>query len=196
MIRRVVSILVVLALWLPTAGTANADDFAFSVGRDIGAVDFTGANAVTNLGTRLGYRFDRLQIFGTADFARFSLSTDYASPDFNDSENTGALYTLGIGTRYLLQSPEGGNAIPYLLAAGFTVIPSTPGSSPAVDQDTSGFVGGAMAGFGAEYFFDESFSVGGEVGASGLFGYLQQETTRWDGNILQIYSGVQLNFYL
>lgn len=195
MSRRVLSILVVAALWPPTAGTANAGDFAFSVGRDIGAVDLVGARSVTNLGTRLGYRLDKWQLFGTADFARYSVSTEYASPDFNDTETSGSLYTLGIGTRYLFNSPDAGNAIPYLLAAGFTVIPATDGSSDVV-QETSAFVGGAMAGFGAEYYFDESFSLGGEVGATGIFGYLEQETTYWEGNILQVYSGVQLNFYL
>jgi hypothetical protein len=174
---------------------AQAGDFAFSIGRDLGVVDFTGARSITNVGTRLGYRHDKIQVFGTGDFARYRLNTDYASPDFTDSSQSGGIYTVGVGAKYFFTKPEASQAVAYSTATAFTLIPYANQSRQNA-TDTDAFAGGVMAGFGAEYFFDESFSVGGELGAGGVFGYLQQETTTWEGNILQLYSGVQLNFYL
>lgn len=174
---------------------ATAGDFAFSVGRDIGAVDFVGAAAITNVGTRLGYQTGKFQVFGTADFVRFRLNTEYASPDFDDARRSGGLYTLGVGGRYFFGRHADRTAIPYVIASGYALVPSAS-SDAAGTAESSAYGVGVMGGFGAEYFFAESFSIGGEIGVSGLFGVLRQDRTEWNGDIFQIYSGASLNFYL
>ena len=194
--RRFVSLLVLAVALCAGASTAQAGKFGFSVGRDLGAIDFTGAQEVTNIGTRLGYLGGQVHFFGNLDFARYELTTDYESPDFNDVENGGALYTVGVGFRYFFSEPEADKAVPYGLANAYTIIPWVKQTGDQPTGDGSAFGAGFLAGFGAEYFFADAFSIGGEVGFNGFFGHLTQDQTRWEGNVLQLYTGIQFNFYL
>jgi len=176
------------------APSAGAGEIGFSVGRDLGVIEFTGARDFANIGTRVGYRAGRLFPFVTADYARYSIERDFDSRDFSTIASNGYLLTLGAGARYLFGEPEADTVVPYAVGAGVTVIPSyssTETTDPEVHDATSlGF----QAGGGADYYFGDSFSVGGEVGVSGLFMTFSDTEKTVRVSAAQIYSGIQLTF--
>lgn len=174
---------------------AHAGEFSLSVGQDLAAVDIVGARSVTNIGTRIGYRFGRIHPFVTGDYARYSTRTEYETRDFSDVGATGALLTLGIGSRYLFGEPEADRAVPYVVGTGLTVLPTFDAEDQVPKPVSESTAFGFLGGFGVDYFVGEAFSIGGEVGFNGIFASYTDATSTWRGSVVQLYSGFELTFY-
>lgn len=194
--KRTILALLVLAACSAISTQARAGEFSMSIGRDVAAIDFTGARAVTNLGTRVGYKLDRVNVFATGDYARYSSRTEYDTRDFSDTGSSGRILTVGLGGRYFFRDLKADRAVPYVVATGFTVLPNSDieESVPQAVTDSTAF--GFLGGFGIDYFVGDAFSIGGEIGTSGLFASYSDAVSTWRGSILQVYSGFQLTFYL
>lgn len=197
--RRVVSwvLAVVFGAWMigMPAG-AQAGQFGFSIGQDLGAIDVVGGHGVTNLGTRIGYRLNRLVLFACADYGRYSLKRDFESPDFSTIKRSGSLVTAGLGGRYLFEDPEPDSVVPYVVATGFTVIPNTSSTEEDTTEGASYRSFGFLGGFGADYFFGKNFSIGGELGFDALFARYANSDEAINASVMQIYSAVEFTFYL
>lgn len=189
---------------------AHAGDFGFSLGHNVGAFNFLGGTSISNTGTRIGYRMNQLHFYGTLDYARIGTNTEFqtTTTDQNGNQTTEtrevdasiSLATLGAGTRFFFQDPTDADreVIPYANGTLYTLLPA----ASVEDQELSDFVSitsfGFLAGFGADYFFTDQFSIGGEFGASGLFlnADVENSETKNSVNALEFYTGIQFSFYL
>jgi hypothetical protein len=206
--RVIVGWLAVLVLSVfAVPGQAQAGEFGFSVGQDLGVVNVAGLESLTSTGTRIGYRSGQLHLFGTLDYASLGGETETIVPNGENSSADGnySLTTVGLGTRYMFAAPQKAEqeVIPYTVGSVYTVIPGGD-----FDDEVNGFNYdsywdlGFLAGFGADYYFTDSFSIGGEFGLKGLFGGVTSEVNNSDLerttnlNSFQLYSGVNFSFYL
>lgn len=188
-----------LAATLLLAAPARADGPTFSIGRQLGVIDAYGVGHLTDLSTRVGFRSGRLVFFGLLDYANVSVETeeeyyDYVTDEVETEtrETDFSALTLGAGARFFLAHPEAGHAAPYVVGALFTVIPTAEdddGDDAAEDVSSLG----AQAGFGAEYFVADSFSVGGELG---LILFAADNDDKQKASLTHLYSALQLSFYL
>lgn len=185
-------------------GQAQAGEFGFSLGQDLGVVNVAGLDSLTSTGTRIGYRTGQLHLFGTLDYASIGGERETERPDQNDisTDANASITTVGAGTRYMFEDPSGAKkeVIPYAAGSAYTVL---PGGDLNDDELFDNYWSlGFLAGFGADYYFTDSFSIGGEFGLQGLFGGVTEESPNSDAetttniNSFQIYSSVQFSFYL
>lgn len=194
--RRLVALSIGVLALAALPSDARAGDFALSVGTELGAVDIVGARGVTDVGTRIGYRTGHLHLFGTVDFARYTTRTEFESEDFTPVGSRGSLLTAGAGARYLFQEPESDRTSPYVVGNGFTVVPNFDREEQAPEQLQGASSFGFLGGFGVDHYFTEAFSVGGEVGLQGMFASRTDATSTWRGSLIQVYTSLQLSFYL
>ncbi len=193
---------------LAVPGEVQAGDFGFSVGQDLGVVNVAGLESISNTGTRIGYRTGRFHLFGTADYARVRVTREFANVETEGGEGetqgadeTFSLATLGVGSRFFFDEPQGveKEVVPYAIGSAYTVIPSARDPDDESYTENSWSIG-FQAGFGADYFFTDAFSIGGELGVDGLFGGMTSgegdAQTTDTLSMWQVYSGVQFSFYL
>jgi hypothetical protein len=151
------------------------DGFALSAGNlspiNLGILD----EGHSQMGTRIGYRFGRLQPFGFVDFARGSFINESTFEegdgadlikDTNKDNSTLTLITAGAGLKYLLKDPKAKSAQPYVVGSVFTVIPMATANDIDIKELDKATSWGALAGFGTQYSFSKHFSAGIELGLS------------------------------
>ena len=140
---------------------AGIDGITLSVGQlspvEFGVFD----ESHIQTGTRIGYRFERLQPYLIFDYAQGDLEAQ-------DTDSIrGSLFTVGLGLKYLLVEPKSDSVQTYVSGSIFTFIPALEIDGREIDEisdDSSVF--GVNAGFGAQYSFHKRFSLGLELGLS------------------------------
>jgi hypothetical protein len=193
---------------LGLAGPARADGFSFSVGKGLAAVDLgaedvdgAGASAATDLSTRIGYRRGDTTVFALIDYTRLGITeTTYVYGDCFDSEcddekdvdSSISLLMFGVGAKHLFD-PSVGAASPYVVGALYTGVPSEERDGDSSDSIDDSWSLGALAGFGGEYAFAESFALGAEFGLNYFYVSLDGDPTL---SYTQFYSAMTLSFYL
>lgn len=195
----------VLAVGLSAVGTAHADGFSFSVGKGLAAVDLgqggVDAGGLADLSTRIGYRAGNTVPFALLDYTRVGVTETlygYSCDEFDCEDHAEAvearasLLTLGGGMKHLF-NPRAGAACPYLVGALYAGIPSTESDGRSSDEIDDPWAIGALAGFGGEYAFADSFALGGEMGLNVFYASLDDDPTV---SFTQVYSAITLNFYL
>ena len=159
-------------------GKEPPSGFALSIGKlspiGLGLVD----EQHIDVGTRIGYRFGKMQAFLVLDYANISgeLKDTYLDYDFDtDQEVTvtsedsfsGSMLTVVAGLKFLLNEPKSKQVQSYLVGSVYTFIPSVELDGEEIDdelKDSTAF--GLTAGFGAQYAFSHHFSAGLELGVS------------------------------
>jgi opacity protein-like surface antigen len=195
--RLLASILIAACLAIP--GRAESADAGISVGRPVSVFNVLGGERLGNLNTRLGVRFERFFPFATIDYARLSQRTSFASSEFETRSLKLSLLTVGAGLRYHFEDPTPKEVVPFVVAEGFTAVPSVDRNretSISIDSLDRASSVGFLVGGGASFYVTETFAVSGEVGTNGFFLSFERRAKETKVSILQVYASLQLSFYL
>lgn len=171
--------------------TANSAQFGLHVGPImlLGGMEFLRTSATTEeSGTRLNYVYSGYPpYYGT-----------YQLVPYNDKFETSVnVYVPFAGVKLLLASREAGKTGAYVTAyIAKPIISGESSTNGKEDQDTKDFfdnlgVWAFQAGFGGEYFFSESFSIGGEFGLRMFIANYKEE----DSQTQTVYDGVSYRTY-
>jgi len=116
-----------------------------------------------------GMDVQQFQPYIGLDFARLSFSFDEGGQDPSSESGSAFVLVPHLGSRYYFSAEKGsGEVVPYVQGDFLFSIASVGGKgfdaeSKELAEDALGFIG-ISAAFGAEYYFSERFSIGGEYG--------------------------------
>jgi len=167
-----------------------------------------------SLGSYFGANLGRNAVLlGGLDYGRLGVTVEMSGGLFSAKEEVSFSYMMPhAGLKFYLRPREEGKVSPYFL--GEVVKSFASVDLGELDTDTLGIGGGELeehiknllspfgivAGFGSEYYFSDSFGIGGEVGLRLLFTSTESSgegvTTKLSINQYFIYSGITLNFGL
>jgi hypothetical protein len=170
--------------------TMNSGQVGFKMNNLVllGGLEFLRTTATTDeSGTRLNYVYSPLPPYGSYQLAPYSDKT----------ESSANIYVPFIGAKLLLGGQETGKAGAYV--TGYIAKPIVSGKSVTngkEDESTKKLldnlgVWAFQAGFGGEYFFSESFSIGGEFGLRAFLATYNKE----DSQTQTVFDGVTTRSY-
>lgn len=149
-----------------------------------------------SVNTRFGYFvIPELAIDGGIDVLRVGASSGDDDDDFLDEGYT--VLTLHAGVKYYFTERTKGSVGVYNQASIFTLIPIVESESVTVDEVASdSFSVGFLEAVGAEYFIDDSFSIGAEFGLNVFIVGYDKDNFEFRGHIVDFYTGFSVNFFL
>ena len=200
--------------------TAYEEDSAgkgitFSIGQGLLARDLpmmpNGVTGAPNPALRVGYRLNQLIVHGTVDYVSYGMvqgpegycvekdpAYEKGCKSWASSQKNMGLMTIGAGARYMFSAPAANTMVSYATGTLLFAVPlagdNNPDEQTKLDKTYSGTSLGLTLGWGAEYFFSDAFSVGGEAGLSHVqFGLNEGNSSQM---MTQVYTSVLFNFYL
>lgn len=149
-----------------------------------------------SINTRVGgFVIPEVAINGGLDLTHTGVASSNDGKD--QADESYLLLTLHAGAKFYFLPRGEGNVTIYDQFSLFTMIPIVNSESRSLeDTADDSFSVGILNGVGAEYFFADAFSVGAEFGLNiFIVGYDQDKFTL-RADVVDLYTGFTLNFYL
>ena len=180
--------------------TASSDKiFMLSLGTGMSPLEEPAGIVPGSVNTRLGFYVSQniLLDFGLdftrahASFENKKFSIEYLDESYN-------IFTLHVGAKFYFTQPNrAGKVVFYDQASFFMLIPfSTSESESVKDAINDTFTFGFLEGIGAEYFFADNFSIGGEFGLNFFFLTYNGDNVEGAVDLIDLYTGFTLNFFI
>ena len=157
--------------------TANSGQFGVKVGSLVllGGLEFLRTTATTDeSGTRLNYVYSSSPPFGSYQIEPFKDQTEVSAD----------IYVPFVGAKMPFADTEAGKAVAYVTAfIAKPILTSKSSTNGREDEDVAKLAENLslwafQAGFGTEYYFSDSFSIGGEFGVRMLLATYEEENSR------------------
>ncbi|MDX9720665.1 MAG: hypothetical protein RBU37_07950 [Myxococcota bacterium] len=196
----------------PTEKEPSSKVFMFSLGTGMSPIESLLSVTPVSVNSRLGFFVHpKVLIDFGIDFAHIGASSEseYESPFGSEKEESSdgtSLLTFHLGGKIFFGKIKRSDVVFYDQTSLIVTIPLSHGDDDEglIDETSDSFGIGFLQGLGAEYFFAESFSVGGELGLNGAFWLTSKSED--DGEyksssdsvlkLIDVYTAFTLNFYI
>jgi len=173
--------------------------FMFSLGTGMSPLEEPMGIVPGSINTRLGlFATPKIVIDFGLDFTRAHLSLEDKEDEHKFFDEAVNIFTLHLGSKfYFLEPNRAGKITFYDQASFFLLIPFAASDSEGFEDAVSdSFTFGFLEGIGAEYFFADNFSVGGEFGLNLYILTHDGTDVKGAGDVIDLYTGFTLNFFI